>query len=770
MGSVTKDHTTTSGRYSTATFDPPPDVCADAASALHSFLGMPTGGVYSGPGVQNIGDGLNFVFHPSQAGAGVHTLTYTVSGSSPVTVQVEVFALPTVTFTAPADLAIDAGVQTGLGGGAPSGGVYSGPGVSDDGNGSTYSFDPALAGGGEKTIIYSYTDGNGCSGIATDNIVVTTAISVSFTAPADLCLNAGIQTGLGGATPTGGVYSGPGVTDDGNGTTYTFNPSSAGTGIHTITYDITMDDQMGSGSDQIEVLDLPTVTFTAPADLCADAGLDGYIALGSPTGGTYSGMGVTDLMSDAFTFDPGAAGVGIHSIAYTITDGSTGCMNTASDEIEVFVVPIVTFTAPDDIAIDAGTQSGLAGGTPTGGVYSGVGVTDDGNGMTYSFDPAVAGGGTKTIIYDYTDGNGCTGSASDEVTVTTSIAVTFSAPADLCVDAGLQSGLGGATPSGGVYSGPGVIDDGNGMTYSFNPATAGVGAHNLMYSVTDGMGGFGNASDEIEVNSLPAVSFIAPADMCETDPAEAQGGTQMPEGGVFSGPGVMNLEGTSNYVFDPADAGVGTHTITYTYLDEVTGCQNIASDDIEIFSAPVVTFTAPSDLCISAGVQNGLGGATPTGGIYNGPGVTDDGNGMTYSFDPGIAGPGTHNITYFVVGENDCTAEESDEVTVSHCSGTLTWDGSESSDWNTPENWDGNAVPTSAHDVIIPEVDTNNPVVTGGSSASIMSLIISANGQLTVAENAALTISSENDPISIDQTGQLIVESSGVLESGMVAP
>ena len=53
----------------------------------------------------------------------------------------------------------------------------------------------------------------------------------------------------------------------------------------------------------------------------------------------------------------------------------------------------------------------------TGGVYSGTGVTDDGNGMTYSFDPAAAGVGIHTLTYTFTDGNGCTNSASDDVEV-----------------------------------------------------------------------------------------------------------------------------------------------------------------------------------------------------------------------------------------------------------------------------------------------------------------------------------------------------------------
>ncbi|MEM1217085.1 MAG: hypothetical protein AAGJ82_15430, partial [Bacteroidota bacterium] len=126
------------------------------------------------------------------------------------------------TFTAPADLCIDAGVQAGLGGGMPVGGVYSGPGVTDDGNGMTYSFNPMMAGAGVQTI--TYTEGI-CP--ITDEVEVFALPTVTFTAPADLCINAGVQTGLGGGTPPqgtvasdNGAYTGPGVTDDNNGMTY----------------------------------------------------------------------------------------------------------------------------------------------------------------------------------------------------------------------------------------------------------------------------------------------------------------------------------------------------------------------------------------------------------------------------------------------------------------------------------------------------------------------------------------------------------------------
>lgn len=60
----------------------------------------------------------------------------------------------------------------------------------------------------------------------------------------------------------------------------------------------------------------------------------------------------------------------------------------------------------------------LTGGSPSGGTYSGPGVT---NGV---FDPSVAGIGTHTITYTYNGPGGCTGTASQQVTVDLCLIVT----------------------------------------------------------------------------------------------------------------------------------------------------------------------------------------------------------------------------------------------------------------------------------------------------------------------------------------------------------
>ena len=157
----------------------------------------------------------------------------------------------------------------------------------------------------------------------------------------------------------------------------------------------------------------PVVTFGALADVCVDAA-DFALAGGSPVGGTYSGTGVA-----AGNFSPATAGTGTHTITYTYTDGN-GCVNSATSDITVNALPVVTFGALADVCVDA-ADFALAGGSPVGGTYSGTGVAAG------NFSPATAGTGTHTITYTYTDGNGCVNSATSDITVNALPVVTFGA-------------------------------------------------------------------------------------------------------------------------------------------------------------------------------------------------------------------------------------------------------------------------------------------------------------------------------------------------------
>ena len=101
-----------------------------------------------------------------------------------------------------------------------------------------------------------------------------------------------------------------------------------------------------------------------------------------------------------------------------------------------------------------------------------------------------------------------------------------------------------------------------------------VGDWDVTLSVSDGTNSNSQTEDEfMSVFEIPDVS-LAPQDTACLNwaPYELTGGD--PAGGDYSGPGVVDN------MFDPAAAGLGTHTITYTY--EENGCQNYAEQDIVV--------------------------------------------------------------------------------------------------------------------------------------------------------------------------------------------
>ncbi len=190
-----------------------------------------------------------------------------------------------------------------------------------DGRDAIFAADLALYGGANECSLWDafarrglgVSADQGSSGSRSDGTEAfdTPSGSAAFTAPDDVCANTAIITGLGGGTPLGGVYSGPGVVDDGNGSTYSFDPVVAGVGIHTITYDVPAGpcSIASSASDDIEVLSIPAAPpTTGVSDFCLGDPVtvsatpnDPLNTIGwydAPTGGTFLFQG-TD-----YTFTP----------------------------------------------------------------------------------------------------------------------------------------------------------------------------------------------------------------------------------------------------------------------------------------------------------------------------------------------------------------------------------------------------------------------------------------------------------------------------------
>ncbi len=381
------------------------------------------------------------------------------------------------------------------GAGAPSGGTgaWSGPGVS---NAAPWTFNPAIAGTGTHSLSFTYT-ANGCgSEASTLSVIVNGLPVVNAGSYGPFCTESSDVTLLG--SPAGGTWSGTGVTGD------QFSPSA---GTQTLTY--TYADGNGcSNSDQvvITVNPAPVVDAGSYGPFCStDANVD---LVGSPTGGTWSGTGVTGNQ-----FSPSA---GTQTLTYTYDDVG-GCSN--SDQVVITVNPLPTVDAGNYGPVCSTDANVDLVGSPAGGTWSGTGVTGD------QFSPSA---GTQTLTYTYADGNGCSNSDQVVITVNPLPVVDAGSYDQLCsTDANVD--LVGS-PAGGTWSGTGVTGN------QFSPSA---GTQTLTYTYADVSGCSNSDQVVITVNPLPTVDAGSYGPVCSADANVDLVGS--PTGGTWSGTGVTVL-------------------------------------------------------------------------------------------------------------------------------------------------------------------------------------------------------------------------------------
>jgi len=259
---------------------------------------------------------------------------------------------------------------------------------------------------------------------------------------------------------------------------------------------------------------------------------------------------------------------------------AAGCKATTS------TITITVFTLP--------TVTAHASANP---ICEGDGVTLTGGGaVSYTWDKGVIDGQvfypseTDTYTVIGTDANGCQNSAQITVTVNPvpNAVMSTTDPLEYCADQTVST-LFSASPSDGSFYQ--WIKDGQNIS----------GAHTNTYTATEPgfysvyliKNGCWSISDEVQivVHPLPSVTLADFNAICvDATPISLNGGS--PEGGVYSGNGVT---GTT---FDPAAAGVGTHTITYTYTDG-NGCVSSDSKDITVNPLPTanISTTDPTIWC-----------------------------------------------------------------------------------------------------------------------------------------------------------------------------
>lgn len=131
-------------------------------------------------------------------------------------------------------------------------------------------------------------------------------------------------------------------------------------------------------------------------------------------------------------------------LGFSANQGTSG---SKTDGTEAFDLPpnFSGLNVIDEVCLSDGIQTGLSGGNPAGGIYSGIGVTDDGNGTTFTFDPSIGGPGLVTVSYAVDDF--CTGAPT---TLTDEINVTNEPPVIICMGSGAVPMTGSKSSTAGV--------------------------------------------------------------------------------------------------------------------------------------------------------------------------------------------------------------------------------------------------------------------------------------------------------------------------------
>jgi len=160
------------------------------------------------------------------------------------------------------------------------------------------------------------------------------------------------------------------------------------------------------------------------------AGASSVTLTGSPSGGTFSGPGVSGT-----TFSPTVAGVGTHTIVYEASAG-VNCTKTTSIQVVVNANPATTDPSDQTVCNGASTSAVNFSSTPAGATFNwtnnntSIGLGASGSGNISAFTATNSGTSNAVATIDVTaTANGCTG-APQQFTITVKPTPTVTDPSD----------------------------------------------------------------------------------------------------------------------------------------------------------------------------------------------------------------------------------------------------------------------------------------------------------------------------------------------------
>lgn len=379
---------------------------------------------------------------------------------------------------------------------------------------------------------------------------------------------------------------------------------------------------------------IPAASFT-PSDTAGCGPLTvNYLNMSTISSGTistyqwYFGNGMSSTTANASTtFSNG----GTFNISFIVTS-DLGCTDTAAGTAVAYASPQIDTSA----LVIANPNCGLSDGSVTGISVSGSSPFSYLwlPGMQTTIDLAAASGGNYT--FTVTDSNSCTTSIGFTLASSGAPpAPTAVSPAAYCdgdvIDSLIAAGTGGTL----TWYDDSLLTSVVGTGSPFMPP---LNLGDNYFYVTETTTCEGQATVVIvTVNPATDATINAAGPFCSSDGPVTLVAAQA--GGIWSGIGITN-PGTGT--FNPGVAGAGTHLITYTISGN---CGDTDTILVTVNQSADATITPAGPFCgnDSAVILT----AANSGGTWSGNGIVNPAGG---TFDPSVAGSGTHFITYSISG------------------------------------------------------------------------------------------------------------------------
>jgi hypothetical protein len=451
-----------------------------------------------------------------------------------------------------------------------------------------------------------------------------------------MCIDGGVLD-LNGASPAGGIYSGPGVENE------SFNPEVSGSGEHTIEYIYTHPESncVSVITNSIFVAPLPVIEFALVDPIVCNS--DNEIVLSGGISNSalsqYSGEFVTfDNETDDYIFNTSEAPLGEYQITYS-SISEYGCEIAATDVISVHTFDPIIWTEDLGIFCTGSVTNEIMLPEPMGGIFDG-GTVQDGLLQTENLDA-----GNYPLSYTYINEYGCESQTISSFDIIGINATWEGFPQSFCSNEESVP-LTGTSPEGGTYGGIGIVDN----TFNFSELEA--GTYELTYTYIDELSGCSDAeSIMVSIYETPVIDWSNNfGTYCLSD-SVALIGTALPLGGTYFGANIID-----GYVF-LEELGSGTFPLEYT-ITNGDGCSASAQSEITVASAPAIDWTEDFGSYCENDEAVYIATATPEGGIYSGENSADG------FVDPALLGVGTFTLFYNYISEDGCSASSISQITI----------------------------------------------------------------------------------------------------------